>query len=51
MPVLESTGVIDICKLIEFNDGSTARRGIVRANNVTANFPTVRQTLTIEAQA
>lgn len=51
MPVLESTGVIDICKLIEFSDGANTRRGIVRANNISVNWPTVRQTLTVEAAA
>lgn len=51
MPVLESTGVIDICRLIEFSDGANTRRGIVRANEVSVEFPTVRQTLTIEAAA
>ena len=49
MPVLPTSGVIDVCRMVEFNDGSTARRGIVRANNVSVNWPTVRQTLTIEA--
>lgn len=51
MPILPATGVIDVCTLIEFNDGATARRGIVRANNISVNWPTVRQTLTIEANA
>lgn len=51
MPVLPATGVIDVCKLIEFNDGSTTRRGIVRANQISVNWPTVRQTLTVEAAA
>jgi len=51
LPVLESTGIIDVCKLIEFNDGTTARRGLVRANNISVNWPTVRQTLTVEAAA
>lgn len=51
MPVLPATGVIDICRLIEFTDGANTRRGIVRANNVAVNWPTVRQTLTIEAAA
>jgi hypothetical protein len=49
MPVLESSGIIDVCRFIEFNDGTTARRGIIRANNVSVNWPTVRQTLTVEA--
>lgn len=49
LPVLDSTGVIDVCRLIEFSDGTNTRRGIVRANNVSVNWPTVRQTLTIEA--
>lgn len=51
LPVLESTGVIDICQLIEFNDGPSTRRGIVRANNISAEWPRVRQTLTVEANA
>lgn len=51
MPVLPATGVIDTCRLIEFTDGANTRRGIVRANNVAVNWPTVRQTLTIEAAA
>lgn len=51
LPVLPESGVIDVCKLIEFNDGTTTRRGIVRANSVSVNMPTVRQTLTIEAAA
>lgn len=48
-PVLESTGVIDICRFIEFSDGTNTRHGIVRANNVSVDWPTVRQTMTIEA--
>jgi hypothetical protein len=51
MPILPQTGVIDICRLIEFSDGANTRRGIVRANDISVNFPTVRQTLTIEAAA
>jgi len=51
MPVLAETGVIDVCRLIEFSDGANTRRGIVRANNVSVAWPTVRQTLTIEAAA
>lgn len=51
MPVLPATGVIDTCRLIEFSDGANTRRGIVRANSVSVNWPTVRQTLTIEASA
>jgi hypothetical protein len=51
MPVLETSGVIDVCSFIEFSDGANTRRGIVRANNIAVNFPTVRQTLTVEAAA
>lgn len=51
MPILPATGVIDTCRLIEFTDGANTRRGLVRANNVSVNWPTVRQTLTIEAAA
>lgn len=49
MPVLQSTGVIDICKFIEFSDGTNTRRGIVRANTVNVNWPSVRQNLIVEA--
>lgn len=49
LPVLEETGVIDLCRLIEFSDGANTRRGITRANQVSVNWPTVRQTVTIEA--
>lgn len=49
LPVLESTGVIDICRLVEFSDGANTRRGIVRANKVSVAWPTVRQTPIIEA--
>lgn len=48
MPVLPATGVIDLCKFVEFSDGSNTRRGIVRGNQVSVGLPTVRQTLTIE---
>lgn len=51
MPVLAETGIIDLCKLVEFDDGVTQRRGLVRANSISVNWPTVRQTLTIEALA
>lgn len=51
LPILPATGVIDVCRLVEFSDGANTRRGIVRANQITANWPTVRQTLTIEAAA
>ena len=51
LPVLDTLGVVDVCRLIEFHDGNTMRRGIVRANALSVNFPTVRQTLTIEAAA
>ncbi len=49
MPILDTVGVIDVCRLIEFSDGANTRRGIVRANNISVGWPTVRQTLTIEA--
>lgn len=51
LPVLPTTGVIDICRFVEFSDGANTRRGIVRANQVSVAFPQVRQTLTIEASA
>lgn len=49
LPVLDESGIIDVCRLVEFTDGTNTRRGITRANTITVGFPTVRQTLTIEA--
>lgn len=51
LPILPELGVVNHGKLIEFSDGADTRRGIVRANRITDNRPTVRQTLTIEAAA
>lgn len=51
LPILPETGVIDLCKLVEFSDGAQTRKGLVRANQIDVNWPTVRQTLTVEAQA
>lgn len=51
LPVLEESGIIDVCLLAEFSDGLNTRRGITRANTITASLPVVRQTLTIEATA
>jgi hypothetical protein len=51
LPVLPASGIIDTCKLIEFTDGANTRRGLVRANNIAVQWPTVRQNLTIEAVA
>lgn len=51
LPVLPESGIIDVCKLIEFSDGTNTRRGIVRGNRIQDSRPIVRQTLTIEASA
>lgn len=51
LPVLDESGIIDVCRLVEFTDGANTRRGITRANTITVGHPTVRQTLTIEAAA
>lgn len=51
LPILPETGVIDLCKLVEFSDGAQTCKGLVRANQIDVNWPTVRQTLTVEAQA
>lgn len=49
LPVLDESGVIDICRLVEFTDGATTRRGITRRTEITVGQPTVRQILTIES--
>jgi len=49
LPVLEESGVIDVCRLVEFTDGANTRRGITRRTEITVDQPTVRQTITIEA--
>lgn len=51
LPVLEESGVIDVCRLVEFTDGAVTRRGITRRTEITVDQPTVRQILTIEAAA
>lgn len=51
LPIIPEYGLIDLSKLVEFSDGTNTRRGIVRGNNITVGWPTVRQTLTIEASA
>lgn len=48
LPVLPSTGIIDLGKIIDFVDGSTTRRGIVRAYKVDATMPKVRQSIEVE---
>ena len=51
LPVLPETGILDLGQLIEYQDGSTARRGLVRAVSVDAAIPTVWQTVEIETHA
>ena len=51
LPVLPETGILDLGQLIEYQDGSTARRGLVRALSVDAAIPNVWQTVEIETHA
>ena len=50
MQVPEELGVIDVNTFIEFNDGGTARRGLVRGNRITTG-ERVRQSFTVEVAA
>lgn len=51
MPVLSGVGILDLGQLVEYNDGATSYRGLVRSVRVTAPMPRVWQTLEIEAHA
>lgn len=48
MPVLPESGIIDICKVIQLTDTHSATTGIVRSNQISADFPTLRQSIQIE---
>lgn len=51
LPVLPTTGILDLGQLIEYQDGATSRRGLVRAVSVEAGLPSVWQTVEIETHA
>ena len=51
LPVLPATGILDLGQLIEYQDGATARRGLVRAVSVEAGLPNVWQTVEVETHA
>ena len=51
LPVLPETGILDLGQLIEYHDGSTARRGLVRSVAVDVARPAVWQTVEIETHA
>lgn len=52
MPVMEEYGgVADLGTLVEYNDGSTPWRGLVRGVRVSVGWPEVYQTLEIETHA
>jgi len=50
LPVLPETGVIDLNALVEFVDGSTARRGLVRSVSLSASLPSLTQTIEVECR-
>jgi hypothetical protein len=47
-PLFENTGLYPVGAILDYTDGATTRRGIVRSVSVTATHPTVRQTLEVE---
>lgn len=49
LPILPETGIIQPGKLVRYLDGSTPRRGLVRAVRVTAGLPAARQSIELEA--
>ena len=51
LPVMPATGILDLGQLVEYQDGATARRGLVRAVSVEAGLPNVWQTVEIETHA
>lgn len=48
LPVLEETGMILPGTFIQYVDGGTTRRGLVRSLNVNLGFPAVWQSITVE---
>lgn len=48
LPVLEETGIIVPGKVVDYTESGNLRRGVVRAVDVSADFPKVRQTIRIE---
>lgn len=51
LPILPETGIIQPGKLVRYLDGSTPRRGLVRAVRVTAGLPAARQSIELETHA
>lgn len=51
LPILPETGIIQPGKLVRYLDGSTPRRGLVRAVRVTAGLPAARQSIELETRA
>ncbi|WP_341674941.1 hypothetical protein [Niveibacterium sp. SC-1] len=51
LPILPEVGVIDLGAMIDFDDGTVTRRGLVRANSVSAAYPRVRQVVEVETHA
>lgn len=47
-PVLEAIGIYPVGSLIEWQEGASARRGLVRSVSISAALPRVRQTIEVE---
>lgn len=48
LPVLEETGIILPGKILDYSESGNTRRGIVRAVDVSGQFPKVRQSIRLE---
>jgi len=51
LQVLPETGVIDVGTFLEYSDGDSTRRGLVRGSSVSVTRPKVRQTVEVETHA
>lgn len=51
LPVLAETGIIEPGAFVEYQDGSSARLGLVRSTQIEAGMPEVWQTLGVQSHA
>lgn len=51
LPVLDSTGIIQPGSFVQYEDGATIRRGVVRSTSVDAKLPDVWQSLEVQSYA
>lgn len=48
LPILPATGIIVPGKIVDYVDGGVTRRGITRSVSISANMPTIRQSIEVE---